>query len=62
MFYYASSFWQDLCPWGPQMVAANSTTEEGVNVDLMFTLSDCPLDAVPDLTASPPGPLCAVCN
>jgi len=44
------------------MVAANSTTEEGVNVDLMFTLSDCPLDAVPDLTASPPGPLCAVCN
>ena len=62
MFYLASGFWQDLCSWGPQILAANSTSDEGVNVELMFRISDCPVDIDPDLMATPPGPFCVFCN
>ena len=55
MFYRATSFWQDLCAWCPQL-------DPSVKVGIMFYGMGCPMTSDPNLTASPLGPFCYVCS
>ena len=55
MFYYASSFNQNLGSWGPALA-------NGLQVNGMFDGTSCPYPYDPDLTAVPRGPLCHYCG
>ena len=62
MFYEATSFNQNLCPWGSKLPATfySGTTTYGSNVVyFMFTNSSCPNKTSPTDSA---GPWCAVTN
>ncbi|CAJ1961988.1 unnamed protein product [Cylindrotheca closterium] len=54
MFQFATSFNQDLCPWGPIL-------QGNVQFEGLFASTNCPLEADPDLTATPRGPFCNLC-
>jgi surface protein len=57
MFTYAGAFSQNLCSWG-SMLAGGS-----VDVNGMFHQStSCALMADPNMTATPPSPLCFICD
>lgn len=61
----AVSFQQDLCDtWGPIFRNVDTDTSSTViNLDLAFYGSACPENVtLPDLTVSPPGPLCFACG
>ena len=53
MFNVASSFNQDLCPWG-DIIGTPARTS-------IFASSACPVKTTPNLSASPKGPFCYVC-
>ena len=55
MFSGASTFSRDLCAWGRML-------DPDVLADMAFQGTRCPDSSIPDLDASPPGPLCFPCN
>jgi surface protein len=56
MFNGAESFNHSLCDWGVKLATnANATVTE------MFSGTICPQTTAPNLTATPPGPLCYLC-
>jgi hypothetical protein len=58
MFYGASSFNQNLCPWGPKLPANFNYGTFGAAADI-FSLSGC---ANKNKPTGPTGPWCAVTN
>ena len=56
MFFQAESFDQDLCAWGAKF------PNDAVQVDSAFSVTACENTSDPNLSATPPGPLCANCS
>ena len=56
MFFRAEAYNQDLCSWGPSLAGRN------VSVNQMFKSTQCTMTGDPNLTASPPDPLCSSCT
>jgi hypothetical protein len=59
MFYGASSFNQNLCPWGPKLPTAITYASYASAVGNMFYNSGCPDTSNPEGRS---GPWCAVTN
>lgn len=60
MFFHAASFSQDLCGWGNVLVdAGNNPTVQSMFAGVR---NPCESRSDPDLSATPPGPFCFVCD
>jgi hypothetical protein len=59
MFYNAEAFDQNLCTWGPLL---NAALEAGDVENMFYGATSCVSEEDPDLSSSPPGPLCHSCT